>query len=275
MIIRKCYPGGKKRAFNITYDDGVRQDMGMVSLLNDLGLKGTFNLNSRLMETEFQWRHACGMTVRRLPFWKAPEVYKGHEVACHTLTHPYLTALSRAEALWQMREDKRRLEVLFGREIRGFALPFYDWNEEIRACTLECGFSYARISEESRSYSIPDDFHSWRAGMFHLDPHLREFVMDFLRCEQEQAICQIVGHSYDLDVTNGWERMADLLRMVARDPDTASMTHIELVDYLRAMECAVIGEKSIDNESRQPLWFRVDGKNIMVEPNSSWSFEEK
>ena len=30
----KFYPGGKKKAFNITYDDGVLQDVAFVALLN-------------------------------------------------------------------------------------------------------------------------------------------------------------------------------------------------------------------------------------------------
>ncbi len=264
MIIRKCYPGGRKRALQLTYDDGVTQDLGLVGLLNELDLKGTFNLNSRLMETEFTWRHESGLVVRRLPLWKAPEVYKGHEVACHSLTHPWLNSLTRAEALWQMREDKRRLEVLFGHEIVGFAQPFDGWNEELRELALECGFHYARISEESRSYSLPEDFYSWRPGIFHLDPGLDRFVEDFLHCEQELALCQIVGHSYDLDVTGGWERLAALLRRLAADPDTTSLTHGELAEYLRAMDQAVLTPRAIVNPSRVNLWFHVDGSALMV-----------
>lgn len=272
MDVCKLYPGGKKRAFNLTYDDGVWQDMGMVELLNELGLKGTFNLNSQLMETEFQWWHECGMPVQRIPSWIAPELYQGHEVACHTLTHPNLTDLSREEVLWQMGEDKRRLEELFGQEIRGFALPFHGWNEETRNCAMECGFSYARISESSHSYDLPQDFYSWKAGLFHLDDELRPFIENFLKTDQELALCQIVGHSYDLDVIEGWEEMASLLRMIASDPDTASMTHIELADYLRAMEQAEIDDSSIENPSEKPLWFRVKGETVRLEPHSKRCF---
>ena len=53
--MRKCYPGGKTKAFNITYDDGVLQDVPFVAMLNRYGLKGTFNLNAQLMEEEFVW----------------------------------------------------------------------------------------------------------------------------------------------------------------------------------------------------------------------------
>ena len=47
-MLRRCYPGGKTKAFNITYDDGILQDVRFVALLNKYGIKGTFNLNSAL-----------------------------------------------------------------------------------------------------------------------------------------------------------------------------------------------------------------------------------
>ena len=45
-MIKKRYPNGKAKAFNITYDDGVLQDVRFVELMNQYGLKCTFNLNS-------------------------------------------------------------------------------------------------------------------------------------------------------------------------------------------------------------------------------------
>ena len=51
-MIKKLYPNGKEKAFNVTYDDGVLQDIEFVRLLNQYGIKGTFNLNSELMREE-------------------------------------------------------------------------------------------------------------------------------------------------------------------------------------------------------------------------------
>ena len=53
-MIYKLYPYGKRKAFNVTYDDGVQQDVRFVKLLNQYGLKGTFNLNSALAASEFE-----------------------------------------------------------------------------------------------------------------------------------------------------------------------------------------------------------------------------
>lgn len=72
-MIQKLYPKGKKKAFNITYDDGVTQDIRFVELLNKYGVKGTFNLNSELMRNGFEWTHETGLVIKRLP----PEVAVG------------------------------------------------------------------------------------------------------------------------------------------------------------------------------------------------------
>jgi hypothetical protein len=69
-MIRKLYPHGKKKAFNVTYDDGVLQDVRFVALLNQYQIKGTFNLNSGLMRDGFAWTHESGCVVKnRVARW--------------------------------------------------------------------------------------------------------------------------------------------------------------------------------------------------------------
>lgn len=54
MMNQNRFPNGKTKVFNVTYDDGVLQDVRFVALLNKYNLKGTFNLNSGLMENVFR-----------------------------------------------------------------------------------------------------------------------------------------------------------------------------------------------------------------------------
>lgn len=230
--MKMLYPGGKAKVFTVSYDDGVLQDVRFVELLNKYGVRGTFNLNSRLMRDEFAWIHESGMVVRRLAPSAALHLYDGHEVASHTLTHPYLDHADRSTILREMGEDRDELEQLFGREIRGFAAPFIFWSREMAECARLCGFEYARISEESRSFAPPADRFNWRAGIFHLSPDLEDFIDGFLATNRELAICQIVGHTYDLDAANMWGRIEDILRRVAACPDVAFMTTLEIVRYL-------------------------------------------
>ena len=269
-MVTRCYPGGKTKAFNITYDDGILQDVRFVALLNKYGLKGTFNLNSQLMEQEFEWIHPNGMTVKRLSRDAVRRLYDGHEIAAHTLTHPFLNDKSEEELHWEIGGDKRRLGALFGREVAGVGVPFDYYDEKIAECVRNCGFEYGRMSEETRSYIPWQDPFFWRCGLFHLAPELDDFIEGFFQTEEELALCQIVGHSYDLDAENLWGKMECILVRMAENAAVCSLTHLELVRYLRAMERSVITEDRVENNSSENLWFRVDGQILSLAPGECW-----
>ena len=267
-MIKKLYPYGKKKAFNITYDDGIQQDVRFVESLNRYNIKGTFNLNSELMYNQFEWVHENGMVVKRLPADIVVNLYKNHEVASHTLTHPYLHNMSEDEIMYQMLKDKQNLEQLFNREICGFAVPFDYYSDMIADCAQKCGFKYSRCSEERHCCFPPENYYWWAAGIFHLNPQLEQFTDNFFETDEELALCQIVGHSYDLDAENMWETMEYLLKRISEASDIISMTNIEIVRYLKAMRSAVITEDSIENNTDTELWFEVDGKVVSVKPKN-------
>lgn len=271
-MIKRLYPGGKRKAFNITYDDGVWQDVRFVELLNKYGIKGTFNLNSRLMEEEFEWTHECGLPVKRLPVSRAVKLYEGHEVASHTLNHPYMQNLSEDEIMYQLGHDKYVLEQIFGWEICGFAVPFDYYSGLIADCARRLGFEYARMSEESRSYVASENYYWWQCGIFHLSPGFLDFVEGFFDTDEELALCQIVGHSYDLDAENMWGSIETVLEKMAQDKDLASMTNLELVRYLKAMRSAQISDDYICNSSGVDLWFEHDGEVFCVNAGTSMVF---
>ena len=266
-MIKKLYPLGKSKAFNVTYDDGVLQDVRFVALLNKYNLKGTFNLNSGLMENEFEWTHESGLVVKRLPSEKVVSLYDGHEIASHTLTHPFMDDKSEDEIIFELKEDKKNLEKLFQREIKGFAVPFDYYSELIEDCTKKCGFEYARISEESLSFKPQSDYHRWKATVFHLDESLEKLTRDFICTEEELALFQIVGHSYDLDTENMWDKIENIFKEISSQDDILPMTTIEIIDYLKAMEKAEITDSYIVNHSEQTLWFLVGGKVCELKAN--------
>lgn len=266
-MIKKLYPNGKPKAFNVTYDDGVLQDVRFVELLNKYNLKGTFNLNSGLMENEFEWTHESGCVVKRLSNDKALSLYDGHEIACHTLTHPYMGNLSESEILHELQADKANLEKLFDREIKGFAVPFDFYSELIESCVKRCGFKYARISEESHSFVPHNDYYKWKATVFHTDTELGKLTQQFLATDEELALFQIVGHSYDLDIENLWDMIESIFIKISSQNDILLMTTIEIIEYLQAIDKAEITERYIKNNSNIDLWFSVDDTVIEVKAN--------
>lgn len=271
-MIKKLYPGGKGKAFNITYDDGVLQDIRFVELINKYNIKGTFNLNSQLMEQQFEWTHPNGMAVKRLPENIVVDLYNGHEVASHTLTHPYMSDMVYGEIMRQLGRDKASLEQLFGAKVAGFAVPFDYYSPQIAQCAKKCGFEYARMSQESLCYTPSEDYYWWQCGIFHLNPNLDSFVEGFLKTKEELALCQIVGHSYDLDAEDMWDKMENIVARIAADRDVVSMTNIELVRYLKAIRSADISGNAITNYSDMELWFSVKGSVVSVKPKEIYSF---
>lgn len=265
-MIRKLYPYGKKKAFNVTYDDGVTQDIRFVNLLNQYQLKGTFNLNSALLANEFEWTHESGCVVKRLKPEDVVSLYAGHEVASHTLTHPYMAGLTKEEILQELSTDKANLEALFCREIKGFAVPFDFYSELIAQCVKECGFAYARISEETYSFHPQMDLYHWRATVFHCCEKLESLTHRFIETDDELALFQIVGHSYDLDVENKWELMEHIFAEISKQRDILPMTTIEIIDYLKAMNDAEITDRLIQNNSNISLWFALNGTVFEVKP---------
>lgn len=267
-MITKLYPFGKRKAFNISYDDGVLQDVRFVNLLNKYGLKGTFNLNSGLLETEYEWTHDNGSVIKRLPISDVVSIYKGHEVASHTLTHPFMHELSKEDILYQLSSDKTNLEKIFHRQIRGFAIPFDYCSDLIVSCAKECDFDYMRISDESLSFNPPTNFHRWASTIFHCRESLKQLTNEFINCSNELALYQIAGHSYDLDVENKWDDIEEIFKAISTQPDILPMTHIEMVEYLTAMNSAIITENGIENNSSISLWFDINGKICEIKPTT-------
>lgn len=263
-MIKKLYPNGKEKAFNLTYDDGIYDDYKFVELLNKYNLKGTFNLNSKLMKENFSWTHETGKIIKRISPQEAVYLYKGHEVASHTLTHPYMNNLTKKEILKELIDDKKNLEEIFKKEILGFAVPFDFYSKEISECVKEAGFEYGRISEESNSWIPSEDYYFWKASLFHLNPNLENFVNDFTNCKDELALFQIVGHSYDLEVENKWNLIENIFKKISENKNILPMTNIEIVNYLKAMKKAEISNNKIVNNSETDLWFEINGKIICV-----------
>ena len=128
---------GKMKAVTFSYDDGVTQDIKPIHMLNKYNLKCTFNLNSELLGTGGKFEvHDQLISHYKLEASDVKEIYEGHEVAVHTLTHPNLTTLDDVEVLRQVRQDKANLEKLVGYDVVGMAYPCGGVNNDDRVAKL-------------------------------------------------------------------------------------------------------------------------------------------
>ncbi|MDR3085114.1 MAG: polysaccharide deacetylase family protein [Christensenellaceae bacterium] len=254
------YPGGKRKAFTLSYDDGVRQDARLVQLLNEKGVKATFNLNLGKQSRLTGWTHESGLEIRYLDKSEIVPLYAGHEVAVHTYTHPHLETLTKAEIVKEIRDDKLELEQLFGSLVTGLAYPFGSYDKRVIELAKAEGLEYARTIKHAYDFSIPEELMEWEFSCHHGYEGLPSLAKEFLGTEQELALFAVWGHSYEFDVDKNWAVMDELVNAVSGRDDTWYATNGQIARYLLAMQQLSLRDGKLINPSGQPLWLQVDGE---------------
>ncbi len=228
---------GKMKALTFSYDDGVTQDVRLIELFNKYGMKATFNLNSELLglpgELIREGKHVWHNKVR-------PEdvrhVYDGHEVAAHTLTHPFLPDFKDdAEIIRQVERDRINLSELAGYEVVGFAYPGggVNYNSHVADVIREnTGIKYCRHTVSSHSFLPQKNLHEFSPTVYHHGEwdKLFELGEKFLALKTDTpAIFYVWGHAYELDIHDTWERFEQFLAMMTGRSDIFYGTNKEVL----------------------------------------------
>lgn len=231
---------GKIKAVTFSFDDGVLQDIRMIDLMNRYGLKGTFNLNSELfrgrniLRFEDQRKHI----VHRYIIDKndVKDVYEGHEVAAHTLTHANLTELEDDnEIIRQVEQDRLNLSEIVGYEVVGMAYAGGGINSNDHCAELirkHTGIKYARGLKSSRGFDVPQDLLRFApsASTDHLDI-LDEVADRFLALRPDSPqIFYIMGHTYAMDYENDyWMKLESIFEKISKLDDVFYGTNREVL----------------------------------------------
>ena len=214
------------KAITFSYDDGVTQDQRLIEMFDRYGLKATFNLNSGLLGKPGAL--LCeGVTVAHVK--PRPEeiekIYRGHEVAAHTLTHPNLPNSDMAEIIRQVEADRLALSELVGYEVVGMAYPGGGVNNDDRVAEIireHTGIQYARTITSSHAFAPQENLYRFCPTVYHHGEFDRMFSLaeEFLAMEATSPqILYIWGHAYEFDIANTWARMEELCRLVSGHGD--------------------------------------------------------
>lgn len=141
-----CAGTTRPKELVITFDDGYVNVLchGVEPLARE-GFKALLFLPADLLGKCNQWDVPLGeapepiMNPSQVREWLAA----GHDIGSHTLTHPYLTQLSREQARREIADSRKKLEDLFGRKIRHFCYPYGDWNQAVSDWVQEAGYQTA------------------------------------------------------------------------------------------------------------------------------------
>lgn len=257
MKLYLCFPEGKAKALTMSYDDGKWADERLVELFNRHGIRGTFNLNYGLMER---------------PEWidkdRIRQLYEGHEVATHTMTHPTIARCPLTETAKEVLEDRIGLESLVGYPVRGHAYPNGSYNEEVKTLLGSLGIAYGRTAMwESGSMELPTDPMEWN-GTCHHNCHLLDYAGTFAEFQKKQYLkCLYVwGHSYEFDRDDNWGLMEEFCTYMGGREDIWYATNIEIIDYMEAGRRLQYGAAGdfVYNPSAQTVWISVDDVPLAV-----------
>ena len=228
---------GKMKALTFSYDDGVLQDERLIGIFNKYGLKGTFNINSELLGTK-GCLDVWGVTVDHIKFQpeEVKDIYKGHEVAVHTLTHPNLTMLDEKEIIRQVEEDRINLSKLAGYEIRGMAYPCGGVNNDDRVAQIikeNTGVRFSRTITSTYSFDLQENLYRFHPTVKHTEwDKLQELVKAFIDLKTDKpALLYIWGHSYEFDAEKSWEKFEDICKDLSNRDDIFYGTNRDVFGY--------------------------------------------
>ena len=230
---------GKMKALTFSYDDGVGQDVRLIEMFNKYGLKGTFNLNSKLLGRKENKSEIMGKLIDRPT--AAPEdvkyIYEGHEVAGHTLGHPLLPAIEDDnEIIHQVEDDRVRLSELCGYDVVGFAYPCGGQNHDDRVAKIireNTGIKYCRTIISNYSFDLQEDLYKFKPTAYHFLDFKKLFELGEKFIEMKADTPQIFyvwGHAYEFDIRDGdWERMEEFCKMMSGHDDIFYGTNKEVL----------------------------------------------
>ena len=241
----------------MSYDDGRLADRRLVEIFNRYGIRGTFNLNSGIFNDP-----------DRVQPEEIKTLYQGHEVACHTVTHPTIARCPLPEVAEEVLQDRRALEAIVGYPVRGLAYPNGSLSGDIEKLLPLCGVRYARVVGSSESFAIPEDPWRWQATCHHNNPRLMELGEQFLSLFKKQYLylMYVWGHSYEFNDRDNWDRIEDFCRLMGGKDDIWYCTNIELMDCLDdfARLNFAADNSFVYNPNARDAWISVGGNTVRI-----------
>ena len=258
MSLYICFPEGKAKALTMSYDDGKIQDERLVGIFNKYGIKGTFNINYGLMEKE--------QTPPRIKRERVAELYKGHEVATHTMTHPTIERCPLTKVAEEIMEDRKGLESLVGVPVRGHAYPNGSYSEEIKQLFRQLGIAYGRVVPSVPNFELPKDPLEWYPTCHHNDPELMQKAQFFADFDKKQylKLMYVWGHSYEFDNNDNWGVIEKFCEFMGGREDIWYATNIEIIDYMDAAKRLqfTADHSKVFNPSAVSVWLNVDNRYV-------------
>ena len=229
------FPGFKRKAVTLSYDDGTKHDKKLVEIMQKHGLKGTFNLDSELFSAE--------PSNYKLSAAEAVELFTGAgmEVAVHGAQHLSLSEMDPAVATRDVLVDRENLEKTFGKIIRGMAYACGKYNDSVIEMLRHCGIDYARTTIATHGFALPTNWLAMPTTCHHNDARLFELVDEFINAEEQNYFWRnkpmlffLWGHSFEFNNNNNWDVIEKFGEKIGGRDDIWYATNGEIFSYVQA-----------------------------------------
>lgn len=213
--------GKYRKAVTFSYDDGISQDKKLVELFNQYGLKATFNLNTGIQSEESRFE-IDGLPICRMNQEDIGDLYQGHEVAVHGLTHAAPVDLSQAQLEEEFGKDIKNITRLYGEVPVGMAYAYGAYDDNTVKFLQENGIRYGRTVRSTQDFKLPENPILLEPTCHHNDEKIFDLIEKFLTEEPKEGqvwLLYIWGHSYEFDVNQNWERMEKICQLLSGKED--------------------------------------------------------
>ncbi len=256
------YPGGKRKAVTLSYDDGRDYDRRLIEIMNKYGVKGSFHLNSSRIDVE-------GFVTRE----ELTTLYKGHEVSLHGVEHLFLARIPDQMLIEEIRNDRKFFEKEVGYVVNGLSYAMGSYDKEVIRRLDQLGILYARTTKSHGNFSLPENFLEWNPTMHHNSAPdgktLEEKAKEFTKLESwrhKMPLFYLWGHSYEFDRDDNWEAIEEFCEIVSKDEDIWFATNMEVYDYIKAMKSLEFSADCtiVKNPSAISVWIAVDDNPVEI-----------
>ena len=243
------YPGFLDKALTLSYDDGVAQDIRLIEIMSKYGIRGTFNINSGCFAKE------PVLDKGRMSHEQVLKLYSStdNEVAIHGYKHLSIADVDSAVAVRDVAEDRKNLENMFGKIIKGMAYANGSYNDKVVDILRECGVKYSRTTKSTEAFTLPDEWLTLHPTCHHNNPRLMELAKKFIEFSvgdktwrNYPRMFYLWGHSYEFDNDENWNVIEEFCKYMGGRDDVWYATNGEIYDYIKAYESL---EYSIDGST--------------------------
>ncbi len=273
------FPGFKKKAFTMSYDDAVQQDARLVDIMLQNGLKGTFNICTERFVPEGT-KFPEGQIHRRMTKMETYDLFNkdGIEIAVHGCRHPRLEALPDNECAYEILQDRTNIEKATGKLCRGMAYPYGTFNEKVKEIAKMCGILYARTIDCDESFALSEDWLALKPTCHHNAPNLMALAKEFVEMDvwDQPRMFYLWGHSFEFEANNNWNVIEEFASFMGKREDVWYATNIEIFEYIEAYKQMRVSNdgKIYFNPTSTTLYFDVHFNLYELKPGETLVIEE-